>query len=358
MLVYEKFGLDRTRGDAEVGIEIEMEGEDLKVVRGGQTWRTTHDGSLRGESFEYVLAGPLPREDVKDALALLQFHLKKCTLAPSPRCGVHVHVNCQELTLQQTLNFAYLYYIFEEMLINYCGQLRKGNLFCMTLKDADGIVSALVQAQRYRRFHELCGNEYRYAALNLASLNKFGSLEFRAFRSTKNFKEIEEWVSILLAIKDASLKYDKSYELMEGVSMAGPYDFLQQTFGKYADELMCDGWEDMVREGARRAQIMCYTEEMEDPKMDWKAMDKIVMKRYAVDPPVIARQRQWQSIQGQLQENILFKNPGNEEEWVDARPGDQKRWANDGKLPARNPYVNVEFDVEADEEEEEEEVDF
>jgi len=39
--------------DADLGIEIEVEGVNLPA-RVGESWRVDRDGSLRGESYEYV----------------------------------------------------------------------------------------------------------------------------------------------------------------------------------------------------------------------------------------------------------------------------------------------------------------
>jgi hypothetical protein len=164
------------------------------------------------------------------------------------------------MEIQQVLNFAYLYYIFEDILMEYCGELRKGNLFCMSLQDADGIIPSLIRAQANMALKRVHGNEWRYAALNFTSLHKYGSLEFRAFRSTKNFKEIEKWVELLLRIKDSSLKYDKPYEMMEAVSVEGMEGFMEGVFGRHVLDLACDGWQDMLMDGARRIQVLCYTE--------------------------------------------------------------------------------------------------
>lgn len=46
------------------GIEIEVEGVNLPAVA-NNVWTTTHDGSLRGESAEYVLKKPLDIDKVE-----------------------------------------------------------------------------------------------------------------------------------------------------------------------------------------------------------------------------------------------------------------------------------------------------
>ena len=50
-------GVRRQQG--EVGIEVEVEGRHLDF-HGNENWRTDGDGSLRGNSCEYVLKAPAP----------------------------------------------------------------------------------------------------------------------------------------------------------------------------------------------------------------------------------------------------------------------------------------------------------
>ena len=149
----------------------------------------------------------------------------KSKLMPSDRCGVHVHINMQQMTKKQVLNFAILYYILEDVLINYCGNDREGNLFCLRAKDAEFIIKMLqVFAQRINsagHFGRLIYPEYKYSALNFSALPKFGSLEFRSLKTPANVTKIEEWIKILLCVKDASLTFDNPPDICEVFSSKG-----------------------------------------------------------------------------------------------------------------------------------------
>tara|TARA_R110000751_G_scaffold124294_1_gene225434 strand:- start:12155 stop:13291 length:1137 start_codon:yes stop_codon:yes gene_type:complete len=294
-LVVEHLGLRPTMKGNEIGIEIEMEGFNLS--QNLEYWRMDHDGSLRGESIEYVIAGPVNRKLVRPRLEQLQLELKYggAELDPSPRCGVHIHINCQELTVQQTLNFAYLYYIFEDILIKYCGKQREGNLFCLPLDAADLITISLQYAQKAQTLRHLDDDNWRYAALNFNSLHRYGSLEFRAFRSTTKFMEINEWTELLLKIKDASLEYDKPYEIMEAVSMDGAETFFNKVFKEQAKALAKFAGKKlshMVMHGARRIQDVCYTPPTEEDEMPLRREEKkldidFINKGIKVNKPVV-----------------------------------------------------------------------
>ena len=121
----------------EIGIEIEMEGQYLQIDP-NKEWGFKGDGSLRGrEAIEYITNGPIPREDVLKTLNDLLVHMAKdrgykdhpSLLEPSDRCGVHIHINCQDLTFFQTFNYIFLYLLMEQVLVGYCGESREGNMF-------------------------------------------------------------------------------------------------------------------------------------------------------------------------------------------------------------------------------------
>ena len=125
MKIIEMYPLRET--DGEVGIEVEVEGQNLGFVERSNTWNVVGDGSLRGESAEYILRQPVHRKDIHEALAELQELIRHATIRTSDRAGVHVHINCQQLTFMQVINFASLYLIFEDILIKFCGEAREGN---------------------------------------------------------------------------------------------------------------------------------------------------------------------------------------------------------------------------------------
>jgi hypothetical protein len=244
--------------EREVGIEIEMEGRDLIEQCPG--WLVVRDGSLRGESQEYVLKAPVVRKDVTKLLSRLHkaFQYAESKPAPSDRCGVHVHINCQALTITQVYNFAILYLIFEDLLVKYCGESREGNLFCLRARDAEGLLVSLVHAAGNGELTSLQNDKYRYASLNFSSLCKYGTLEFRALQTPADVTEIKAWVELLLAIKDTALKYDSPVRIVEELSFLGVDAFIESTFGKLADLLPADGRYKSVYDGVRRVQDVAY----------------------------------------------------------------------------------------------------
>lgn len=205
--------------DGEVGIEIEVEGTNLPTRIKG--WDVKQDGSLRGESYEYVLTNPIRRDEVVKYLNRIgtEYAMNESRVYDTGRAGIHIHLNMNDYTITQTFNTILLYYLFEDCLVHWCGKARVGNLFCLRLKDAEGL-SYFIEEALTNNLQVLNTDSIRYASLNMKSLSRFGSLEFRAMKSTAVSDDISEWISMLLTVKDAALKfkspldiYNKFYEL-------------------------------------------------------------------------------------------------------------------------------------------------
>ena len=147
MQVKDILGLPEARlTDGDLGIESEVEGFNLPQQVTG--FHTTHDGSLRGEALEYVFKKPesIERADKLVKMLCLKLNTKTSEARITERCGIHVHVNVQNLDVKEMWNFVTLYYLYEEVLVRYCGKEREGSLFCLRAKDTYWIIDYLVQA--------------------------------------------------------------------------------------------------------------------------------------------------------------------------------------------------------------------
>lgn len=274
----------RTLDDREVGIEIEVEGSNLPIVR-DELWRTEHDGSLRYESYEYVLNEPVPRDKVKISLLKLKKRLllKKSEIYDSGRAGVHIHVNIRDLTRPQLYNFICLYLIFEDVLVDYCGESRVGNLFCLRAKDAEYLTDLLISSARNKELRELHTDNIRYASINCKAICQYGSLEFRAMRSTVDLKVLNNWVEMLLCLKDAAKTYENPQDIVGCMSAYGGKGFADHIFG---DKLSCFpdlDWDTAVTEGIRRAQPLAYCSNWKERTSEGLGLKRVVKSRPVFD---------------------------------------------------------------------------
>lgn len=285
--------------DGEVGIEIECEGQNL-LQDPARFWKGIPDNSLRGESIEYVLSKPISRDKVNEALNSLEgeLKLKGSKINESYRTSVHVHLNAQPMTMRQVFNQICLYLIFEDILVELCGKERIGNVFCLRASDAEGLVDTIRKALKSGAFGGIASDAMRYAAINTKALVDHGSLEFRSFRGTVDPNLIEEWVNILLDIKDAAVKYDNPQDICRDFSAMGPEAFTQHVFRPINQKviLAAESFDKRLFEGVRIAQDIAYA------LQDWSPVDPAedFPKKVAVKNLDDLFQRQMNAIDGRF----------------------------------------------------------
>lgn len=255
MTIKECFGLRETKGD--IGVEIEVEGRGTERFTSLTGWRVTRDGSLRNGGVELVLPKPVKYEDLPKKLAEIveAQRLHNIVVKDTGRAGVHVHMNMQKHSVAEVFNFVCAYLIFENVLIDYCGNHRVGNLFCLRASDAEFFVDNVTQALQNRDIGPMCSDRVRYASLNVNALASYGSLEFRAMRSTTDPDIVMQWVDLLQAVYKWSQNFSDPIELMSEFSVEGPSRVYDSVFGQRSP-VAYDEHE--IYAGARQAQLIAY----------------------------------------------------------------------------------------------------
>lgn len=221
-----------------VGIEIEAEGENIKMSEVAD-WRSEDDGSLRGEfpnSRHEFVSGILDIKDVSSAIKALIEDQKEAEFDFSFRTSTHVHVNALDMPLEKLVNYIYLYYLLEKDLFEYCGPSRKNNRFCLRLVDCEyqlSILKSMIE-NSFRELRFIISDELRYAACNMASLLKYGTLEFRGMRGTMDHDVLMNWVGMLVRLKDMAMSYASPSAIYKE-ALENPNQFLDKIYGQYRD---------------------------------------------------------------------------------------------------------------------------
>jgi len=225
------------------GIEIEAEGEGMKATE-SKWWRSEDDGSLRGRfpgsRHEWVLKKPIDLEKVEQSLLDLVKEQHAAKINFSFRTSVHVHMNVQELTFAQVANVLYTYLLLEEPLINYCGESRRGNRFCLRLRDAEGLMAHILNLIDIgeKGLVKIKQDNIRYAAINLEAIKKYGSIEFRGMRGTMDVHTILTWVNLLNSIKQFAVAMEDVEAIHDMFRKLGAKEFMKKVFGPLTKELV------------------------------------------------------------------------------------------------------------------------
>lgn len=251
--VAEVVGRDKHNGIL-FGVECEVEGERLPdMLPRGLPIRVEIDGSLRG-GLEYVFSKPLKKEIALKSLSVLfsQFVEAKSKLDYSFRTSTHVHVNVSDLQVKKVLNIVFLYTLVEDLFVHYCAEHRRGNRFCLRFKEAQHLYHILEQMIRYAQLgHEdnvinvLDQQVTKYAALNLYTLRKYGTLEFRSLEGTNNLEKISKWMDAIENLVTVAQKFDSIAALHEEF-FNDPEKIVDEIFTN--PEFKYDGWRAGIEE--------------------------------------------------------------------------------------------------------------
>lgn len=239
MIVSQHFGVKNVIG-AVVGLELEVEGQNLPRFDGSTAWESKADGSLRN-GIEYVFTGPRGSVATKEALNEMAEAMTNSKFIPdySFRTSTHVHVNVANLEMDVVKAMVGIFALFEDEYINFCARGRKANRFCLSMKDADGVITNM---RRFFESNEIPNNDRgKYTAMNLCTLGNFGTLEFRCLEGTNNWTRVYTWVRCLLSLRKAAkeigtLKDVLTMDKQELAKLVFPTDRLR-------DQFLKDGWE-------------------------------------------------------------------------------------------------------------------
>lgn len=202
-----------------IGMEVEIEADsrtpsdgdlDGIVTSSGQRWRVTGDGSLRGDfAREYIFSGPVTRGEVPVLINGLfdKFSQLETQLNNSNRCSTHVHLNFQGTKLNEITSFIILWTVFEEILINWCGENRKTNHFALSAKQTQATLNAWESFLRYGNFpgQTRGDNGLKYSSLNVLPLRTIGSLEVRCGAAADEPLKPTQWATLLDVMREYCL---------------------------------------------------------------------------------------------------------------------------------------------------------
>jgi hypothetical protein len=224
----------------EIGVELEAEGSLSSPPLG--YWSVVPDGSLRNGGMEYVLKKPIDYTQLGKALDEFVNGTTACKFdLNSPRTSCHVHFNAQTYTFKQIYAIIGAYWMFEDILLQHCGPSRVSNLFCLPASAAQKQVNDVVDSVRktlttwnQRFLLAFSQDYYKYAALNLSCLMKYGSLEFRGMRGIYTKKEISDWVGMLRHMIQKAAELNSPVQVYQVFKDASPMGLVDYFFGPYS----------------------------------------------------------------------------------------------------------------------------
>lgn len=228
-----------------LGLEFEFEGVSAKAAHPKDAWSaywTQHrDGSLHDNGLEFVFSEPLWGLDATDAIRALCKWAIAHKFKTSIRTGLHVHVDVRDLNRMELARLNVIYALFERAVYRFAGNNREENVFCLPWYKSDHMAAHVntisSDTTDIRVASEALAQE-KYGGLNLDTLARFGSVEFRHALSTTDVAWVMRWVNVCLSFKRAAQKLDATpVQLIHNLSAVGVEQFARQVFEDQFDEL-------------------------------------------------------------------------------------------------------------------------
>jgi len=266
-----EFGLHRNkRGD--IGIEIEVEGEEQLTPIESDWWASKKEDSLRFYGMEYITTRPLNAgQEVKDAVDYIcKIINKKKIVKDTNRTSIHTHHNMTKKDLRHILTGICIFWIVENVLARYCGEDRESNLFCMRLKDAEAVLDETIKALDTNpplMMFQKGGDTIRYAGLNLAALRTYGSLEVRLKGGTTDPDEIVEWAESMHYLFTAAERWKDPAEFFDWYLNNSSKKLLEGIFGEKFEAKLRDrvpNYKNLMEENAILVSELAYAKDWDE----------------------------------------------------------------------------------------------
>lgn len=194
-----------------LGIEVEAEGIDPNwspIITNCGFWNWAQDGSLKDRGVEFI-SKPIAAKNAVKALAFLYASLEAFNKGHTKfdwRSSIHVHLNMTGKNTVHVMKLLLLFMIFEDSLFEFADAKRKNSIFCVPIYKSGLCMALSDYLYKDCNFLSVIEQWNKYSSLNILPLTSKGTIEFRIFPGTDEFKKIIEWINIILSLDVAADK--------------------------------------------------------------------------------------------------------------------------------------------------------
>lgn len=199
-------------------------------------WTKKSDGSLNN-GYEYVLTGPLAGDSLVNAVHKL--YSGETKVFRTYTGSTHIHLNMLDgTTLENLQALALLTYAVEGLLYYIGDNSRQWCGFANRMTGAPhAVLENLLGSEVERRgLRNALNSAGRYYGLNLAALERYGTVEFRYFPTATSAEEMLSWVKLVQMLKKAACDLGNITNVLDTLSDKAKYaEFVQTYLSDYAD---------------------------------------------------------------------------------------------------------------------------
>lgn len=172
----------------EAGINVAVEGYNHNT---SAHWKLVTDASLYGNNTFELVSPILEGESGLRELEKVCWVLDLCNAKVNESCGLHVHMDAADFTMNTWKNLALSYKNIENTINAFMPATRRDNQYCKSLSRISE--RRILQANTLDDLRAAFGND-RYHKVNLEAYARHRTIEFRQHSGSTNFTKMSNWV--------------------------------------------------------------------------------------------------------------------------------------------------------------------
>lgn len=201
-------------------------------------WALHSDSSLRN-GIEFVTNPAVAGKDLEQRID--SFYNADLRYDGGPRTSTHIHINALDMEVSTLQSMVMLTYTVEDALYRLVDESRKWSGYSVALND--------MSHSRLRNLLNPCTligltravstpqNRDRYYGLNF-NVGRHGTVEFRYFPGAPVKQQLIEWVDLVVALKEAALKYSPDALASAMCDATSTAQFLRTALGYWGDRFV------------------------------------------------------------------------------------------------------------------------
>lgn len=175
----------------EAGISVAVEGYNHNTRN---HWKLVTDSSLSGNNTFELVSPILEGENGLRELEKVCWVLDLCDVKVNDSCGLHVHMDAADFTINTWKNLALSYKNLENVINAFMPNSRRNNYYCKGLGNISDRM--ILEANTINELQTVFGND-RYRKVNLQAYSRHRTVEFRQHGGSTNFTKMSNWILFL-----------------------------------------------------------------------------------------------------------------------------------------------------------------
>lgn len=158
-------------------------------------WKIVSDSSLSGNNTFELVSPVLEGEAGLKELKKVCWVLDACGVKVNASCGLHIHFDAANFSLQSWKNIAISYKHIESVIDKFMPESRRNNNYCRSMRNITE--QKINNAQSIDNLQQVAFENTRYFKVNPQSYSRHKTIEFRQHAGSINYDKISNWVLFL-----------------------------------------------------------------------------------------------------------------------------------------------------------------